>query len=115
MEYNRKGGGVYIRNEWCAGVIEDVSVASTVDTTGPKRRKLGLGHIWVAYDDGTGGWLLATRPTFFNTAKPGSWRFEMEDDDGCEADDEEMSDGVCDDDLEDPMSFDELDDDDEDL
>ena len=92
----------------------DVSVASTVDKSGTKRRMLGLGHIWIVYDDGTGGWLLATRPTFFNTAKPGSWRFELEADD---ADADDMSDGIDDDELEDPSSsdFDGDDDDDDDV
>ena len=116
LEYNRKGGSVYRRNVWCAGEIKDVSVEGTYDTTGTKRRKLGTGWVWIEYDDKTAGWLLATRPTFFNAVKPGGWRFEPEeeedDDDDDDDNDGKMPDGVCDDDLEDPLSSDSEEDDD---
>ena len=110
MEYNRRGGGVYVRNAWCGGVIKDVSTASSVDTTGAKRRKLGLGHIWVEYDDGTGSWLLATRPTFYNANKPGGWRLVKEEE--LRGEEEKYDDDDDDDvpgDLEDPQADDEYD------
>ena len=53
----------------CPGVIRRLSTANTKDG----RRKLGLGHVWVEYDDGTKGWLQVNRPTFFNSYKTGGW------------------------------------------
>ena len=113
LTYNRRGGGEYVTKQWCAGTIKDVSATSTFDTSGPKRRKLGLGHIWVVYDDGTVGWLLATRPTFYKGNKPGAWRFEGDAPEDMDVDGD-GSDSVVDDELEDAESdeSDESDDDD---
>ena len=100
MEYNRRDGGVYKTNQWCAGTIRGISDANTVDMTAAKRKKLGMGWLWIEYKDGTGGWLLATRPTFYKANKPGGWHLvkrdgEMDDSDdevaGDEEDDEECS------------------------
>ena len=113
MEYNRRGGGSYVVNQWCAGTIKDVSTTTSVDTSAGKRRKLGLGHIWIEFDDNTGGWLLASRPTFFRGNKPGAWRFEEDADADMDEDDEgNESDGVDDDGLVDASSDDDDDDDD---
>ena len=91
-------GGEYVTAQWCDGTIEDVSSAGSYDTTGSKRRKLGLGWLWIKYDDGSFGWLLANRPSFYKAKKPGGWRFDDDDDDDADDADED-SDGVDDDDL----------------
>ena len=75
---------------WMPGVIEKTSTANSKDG----RRILGLGWIFVNYDDGFAGWLKADRPTFFNGTKPGSWRFESA---GNEYDYEDDEDNVNDD------------------
>ena len=113
MEYNRRDGGVYKTNQWCAGTIKGISDASTVDATAAKRKKLGMGWLWIEYADGTGGWLLATRPIFYKAKKPGGGRLvprdgEMgesdgeaaddEDDEECSVDEEELTGAVDDDD-----------------
>ena len=90
-----------------------MSTTTSVDTSAGKRRKLGLGHIWIEFDDNTGGWLLASRPTFFRGNKPGAWRFEEDADADMDEDDEgNESDGVDDDGLVDASSDDDDDDDD---
>ena len=38
-------------------------------------KKLGLGWVWVEYDDKEKDWLLL-RPSYYRTARPGSWRLE---------------------------------------
>ena len=120
MEYNRRDGGVYKTNQWCAGTIRGISDANTVDMTAAKRKKLGMGWLWIEYKDGTGGWLLATRPTFYKANKPGGWHLvkrdgemddsddevagDEEDDEECSVDEEELVDADDDDDDDDGMS-----------
>ena len=72
---------------WMPGIIEAVSDENSKDG----RKTLGLGWIFVSYDDGFSGWLRANRPTFFNGSKPASWRFVSEDNkyDDDEKDDED--------------------------
>ena len=82
-------------------MIKDVSTASSVDKSGSKRRKLGLGHIWIEYDDGAGAWLLATRPTFYDADKLGGWRLVEERSSDAESSEEEEDDDDVPDDLED--------------
>lgn len=78
IEYRRRGGGALVDVFWCPGRIARVKT----DSRG--------GWIYVEYDDGSSGWLLASRPSFWMGKKAGAWRFEQrpsagEDDD---ADDE---------------------------
>ena len=101
--YEKRGGGQVTCNRWFPGEIKQVSTSGTREG----RKKLGLGWIYVAHDDGTKNWLLATRPTFYNAEKPGAWRFEPADDDDDGDDDED--DGVRDDDLVDADDEDESD------
>ena len=100
---NDPSGGQVTCNRWFPGEIKQVSTSGTREG----RKKLGLGWIYVAHDDGTKNWLLATRPTFYNAEKPGAWRFEPADDDDDGDDDED--DGVRDDDLVDADDEDESD------
>ena len=118
MEYNRSDGGVYKTNRWCAGTIKDFSDGSTIDPASSRRKKLGMGWLWIVYDDGTGGWLLATRPTFYKANKPGGWRLvksddDMGDDSDNEDEDEPESDAVSDADLVDAPGDDDMSDDDD--
>ena len=91
LTYKRRDGGEYTGTFWCPGEIARVSTARSRDG----RRHLGIGHIYVKYDDGAQAWLLASRPNFFNASKPGAWRFER-DDDGDDEDDEEGDDDLVD-------------------
>ena len=86
MTYNKREGGQYVTTRWCPGMITRISTA----TTRSNGKLLGLGWIFVLYDDGESDWLLATRPSFFNKKlKPGAWRFEHDDDAGDDDDDDE--------------------------
>ena len=105
LTYNRRDGGEFTTTCWCPGTITRISDEGTKEG----RRNLGLGWIYVEYDDNETGWLLATRPSFFNARKPGAWRFmgnadadddeedeEVDEEELVDADDEE--DGQMDDD-----------------
>lgn len=81
MTYNRRDGGQHTGVFWCPGRIARVKS----DSRG--------GWIFVEYDDNSSGWLLASRPSFWNATKPGAWRFELCDDAvGSGDDDEEFTD-----------------------
>ena len=113
LTYKRRGGGEYVTSRWCPGTITDVSTESSVDESGGKRRKLGLGWLFIEYDDGAGGWLLATRPSFYRAAKPGGWRFlgdnlDVDDDEEDSADEEELESAPSDDEMSDGDDDDDL-------
>ena len=76
MTYNRRGGGVLVQTYWCPGRITRVRS----DSRG--------GWIYVEYDNGSSGWLLASRPSFWMAEKAGAWRFEVTEDADGDADDE---------------------------
>ena len=84
LTYKLKGGGEVTKVFWCPGTIAAVS---TVETTGEDGKTLGTGWIFVKYDDKSSGWLLATRPTFWNATKAGAWRWWKKGDED-ESDDE---------------------------
>ena len=104
----------YVANFRCPGVIKRISAPDTKDG----RRKLGVGHVYIHYDELTKGWLQANnRPTFYNNmSKAGGWRLvgpdvRMDDDDD---DDDGAIDGEvfdADDDADDEESDDDDDDD----
>ena len=68
---------------WCPGTIAAVS---TGETTGEDGKALGTGWIFVKYDDNSSGWLLATRPAFWNATKAGAWRWWKGDEDESDVD-----------------------------
>ena len=105
--YEKRGGGQVTCNRWFLGEIKQVSTSGTREG----RKKLGLGWIYVAHDDGTKNWLLATRPTFYNANKPGGWRLVKEEElSGEEEKYDDDDDDDVPDDLEDPQADDEYDD-----
>ena len=106
----------HVANFRCPGVIKRISAPDTKDG----RRKLGVGHVYIHYDDKTKGWLQANRPTFYNNmSKAGGWRLvgpdvRMDDDDDDDDDDDGAIDGEvfdADDDADDEESDDDDDDD----
>ena len=78
LTYKLKSGAKVTNVFWCPGTIAAVS---TVETTGEDGKTLGTGWIFVKYDDKSSGWLLATRPTFWNATKAGAWRWWKGDED----------------------------------
>ena len=105
----------HVANFRCPGVIKRISAAGTKDG----RRKLGVGHVYIHYNDKTKGWLQANRPTFYdNMSKAGGWRLvgndaQMDDDDD-DDDDDNDGDGAIDGDPVDADDDDEDSDDDDD-
>ena len=88
LTYKLKSGAKVTNVFWCPGTIAAVS---TVETTGEDGKTLGTGWIFVKYDDKSSGWLLATRPTFWNATKAGAWRWwkkSGEDESDADSDDE---------------------------
>ena len=53
----------------CPGVIPRISTEGEKDG----RRKLGLDHVWIEYDDNTKGWLQVNRPTSKLLSTGGWW------------------------------------------
>jgi hypothetical protein len=94
LTYKLKSGAKVTNVFWCPGTIAAVS---TVETTGEDGKTLGTGWIFVKYDDKSSGWLLATRPTFWNATKAGAWRWWKGDED--ESDDDSDDEGVVRDDM----------------
>ena len=83
LTYKLKSGAKVTNVFWCPGTIAAVS---TVETTGEDGKTLGTGWIFVKYDDKSSGWLLATRPTFWNATKAGAWRWWKGDEDESDGD-----------------------------
>ena len=78
MTYAVRGGGKYTDLFWCPGKITDVS-DETTRIAG--HGVVGMGWIWVEYDDGSKGWIIASRRGFFGASRAGAWMFEPDDDD----------------------------------
>ena len=90
MTYAVRGGGKYTDLFWCPGKITDVSDENTRIAG---HGVVGMGWIWVEYDDGSKGWIIASRRGFFGASRAGAWMFEPDDDDD---DDEEDGDDAPD-------------------
>ena len=71
MTYNLRGGGTASGVIWCPGTIEKCSDADTIlDGTA-----IGPGSLFVAYEDGGTGWILAAERWRWGTFKACSLRF----------------------------------------
>ena len=100
----------HVANFRCPGVIKRISAAGTKDG----RRKLGVGHVYIHYNDKTKGWLQANRPTFYNNmSKAGGWQL-VGNDAQMDDDDDDDDDGAIDGDPVDADADDENSDDDDD-
>ena len=84
ITYTVCGGGKYTDVFWCPGLITQVSDEGTVVQG---HGVVGMGWVWVEYDDGSKGWLIASRRGFFGASKAGSWMFEPKE--GLEEEEEE--------------------------
>ena len=91
LTYRLAGGGSASGVFWCKGIIEAVSDESTL----VDGKNVGLGWIFIAYDDKATIWSLASERWRWDTSKAGSLRFESAvDDEEEENDDDEFQDAV---------------------
>ena len=70
ITYTVRGGGNYTDLFSCPGIITDISGE---DTEVEGHGKVGMGWIFVEYDDGEKGWIIASRSGFFGTSRAGAW------------------------------------------
>ena len=90
LTYNLAGGRQATGLFWCPGVIEALSD----ETTRVDNKKVGMGWIFIVYDDGDKGWSLASDRWRWDSSKAGCFRFEGTDDDDDDEEDDEFADAV---------------------